>query len=126
MCKSYNYFFKKDMLIKKEEAQEFSIPGGTEGVLYPSSPSGDQTIAYVEIDGVYPEKGYSINDVCTESIFLVAGSVEVELDGKWNVLEEGDVCLIFPGNKYRMRGNGKALDLITPAWDKNQNHIIIE
>jgi len=95
-------------------------------MLYPSSPKGDQTIAYVEMDGVYPEEGYSLNDVCTETMFLVEGSIEIEVDKRWNQLNAGDLFMVLPGNKYRVRGKGKTLDLITPAWDKSQNHIIIE
>ena len=34
--------------------------------------------------------------------------------------------MIFPGQKYQIRGRAKTLDLITPAWDKSQNKIIIE
>lgn len=112
------------MLLKKKYAEEFSIPGGTEGVIFPSSPKGDQTVAVVEMDGIYPESGYSINSVCTETICLIEGELEVEIEGKKYEMEKGDVCVILPGNKYKVRGKGKSFDFITPAWDKKQNKII--
>ena len=112
------------MFVKKEMAESFSIPGGTKGAIYPSSPKGDQTIAVVEMDGIYPEKGYSFNDFCTETIFMLEGKFELEADGKKYQLEKGDLFMILPGTKYRISGKGKSIDFISPAWDKSQNHII--
>lgn len=112
------------MMYKKRDAQKFSIPGGTKGFLYPSHPRGEQTVAYIEMDGAYPEKGYSINDVCTETLYMLEGSFEIECGGKNYTLKGGDLFMILPKNKYRTRGKGKALALITPAWSKKQNHII--
>lgn len=112
------------MFIKKSDAQEFSIPGGTKGLLYPPSPKGDQSIAYVEMDGFYPERGYSINDLCTETLYMIEGVFEIECGGVKQVIGAGDIFMILPGNKYRTVGKGKALDLITPSWDKQQNHIV--
>lgn len=112
------------MFVKKESAQKFTISGGTKGVIYPSSPKGDQTIAVVEMDGVYPEKGYSLNDFCTETILMIEGKFEIEANGQVYNLKEGDALMIFPGTKYKIAGQGKAADFISPAWDKSQNHII--
>ena len=113
------------MFIKKNQTEKFSIDGGTNGYLYPNHPKGEQTVAFVEMDGVYPLKGYSLNDVCTETIFVVEGSLEVEIEGQKEILKPGDMVMILPGNKYRVEGKGKSVDLITPAWDKKQNHILI-
>lgn len=113
------------MFYTKKTGEKFNIPGGTEGILYPSSPNGDQTIAIVEMDGVYPKKGYSINDFCTETIVLVSGYLEVEVSGEKFILkEEGDMIRILPNNKYRVVGKGKSIDMISPNWDKNQNHFV--
>lgn len=112
------------MFCKKENAQKFKIPGGTKGWLYPSSPREDQTIALIEMDGIYPEKGYSLNEVCTETIFVIEGELEIEVGETKAILKENDLFMILPGKKYRTRGKAKALDLITPIWDKNQNHIV--
>ncbi|MCX6784637.1 MAG: hypothetical protein NTV81_01725 [Candidatus Komeilibacteria bacterium] len=112
------------MFYKKNQAEKFLIPGGTEGLLFPSSPKGDQTVAVVEMDGVYPASGYSLNDFCTETIYLIEGLLEAEVSGEKYVLQSGDLLVILPGNKYKLTGQGKSVDLITPAWDKSQNHII--
>jgi mannose-6-phosphate isomerase-like protein (cupin superfamily) len=112
------------MLIKKEDSKKFSIPGGTDGWLYPSNLQSDQTIAYVEMDGVYPEKGYSINDVCTETFFVVEGNLTIYIDDEVYELEKGDVIIVSPGKKYNTRGKAKIIDFITPSWEKNNNQII--
>jgi len=114
------------MLCKSKDSKAFTILGGTKGWLYPSSPKKDQTIAYVEMKGDYPPKGFSMNDICTETLFLIDGKIDVQVDGVWNTLEKNDLIMILPRTKYRIRGEGKIIDLITPAWDKDQNHIIEE
>lgn len=81
-------------------------------------------MAFIEMDGVYPEHGYSMNDRCTETIYVLEGEFVEEIDGKEVRLGPGDVCMVLPGQKYRSSGKGKAVLAITPAWDKEQNHII--
>lgn len=113
------------MYYKKRDAEEFFIPGGTKGFLYPSSPRGDQTIAIVEMEGVYPEEGCSINDYCTETLVLIKGELEVRVnDKKYELKEEGDTIRILPENKYSIAGKGKVVVSIAPNWDSTQNHII--
>ena len=125
------------------DGHSFTIPGGTTGVLYPAHPKGEQSVAVVKLDGVYPEKGYSLNDVCTETLYVLEGEIkmyslevkmgsgtdspgETEPDPKEYTLEPGDLFMIVPGNKYRLTGKGRACVLITPAWDSKQNHIVEE
>ncbi len=112
------------MLIKKNQRKSFHIPGGTEGKIYPSSPNGDQTIAVVETDGVYPEKGWSLNDVSTETIFMQEGEFVIKTKEEEYALKEGDMFLVFPGTKYRIEGKGRAVVFITPSWEKNNNKIV--
>lgn len=110
-------------VISSKEATQFSIPGATKGCIYDLG--NTHTIAVVETNGRYPEEGHSLNDVCTETIYLLDGFLEVEINGTLHRLENvGDVVVISPGNTYAIRGNGKAIDFITPGWDKSQNHIM--
>lgn len=112
------------MLYKKEQAQSFTIPGGTDGRLYPSHPAGEQTIAFVTMDGRYPEKGYSINERCTETLYVTEGAFTLTYGEESFELREGDVFMILPGTKYAITGRGSSVDVITPEWDKSQNRII--
>lgn len=109
----------------RQSAQAFTIPGGTAGWLYPPSPRGDQSVAIVTMDGVYPEKGWSINEVCTETMYILEGQMTLWCDDQQYELHEGDLFVIEPGHRYRCEGKVKSVDLITPAWDKKQNKIIL-
>ena len=112
------------MLIKNKEAKKFTIPGGTEGLIYPSDLDGDFTVAKVSINGIYPQKDYSINDISKESLFVLKGEIEVLVEDKKFVLKKGDLIIIKPNKKYQIKGKAEVLDIITPAWEKNKNQII--
>lgn len=112
------------MLIKKKEAKNFEIPGGTRGLLYPSSPKGDQTIAAIKMKGSYPESGWSVNDISTETIFLTKGEFFIETEKEEYHLSQGDMFFVFPGTKYRIKGEGEAMVFISPSWEKNTNKIV--
>ena len=112
------------MLFRKTSSEQFNIPGGTSGVLYPASPKKDQSIALVTMDGAYPENGWSINSKCTETLLVLEGVLRLEVKEVWHELSEGDLFVIEPGNKYRTEGKCRVVDFITPAWNKEQNKII--
>ena len=112
------------MYYSEKNAQHFTIPGGTKGVLYTASPKDDQSIAVIQMDGKYPQFGYSLNDICTETLYMLEGSFRVEYDGAWYTLSPGDLLMLLPGKKYRTEGKGKACVFISPAWDSTQNHIV--
>lgn len=107
------------------DAQKFEIPGGTTGLIFPSHPKGEQTIVSVKTEGVYPEKGYSMNERCTETIYLTSGTLTITVDGEEETMNPGELLMILPGQKYTLRGKGEAIDIITPSWDAKQNHIIV-
>ena len=114
------------MFYQKKDVEKFIIPGGTKGFIYPSSPKGDQTIALIEANGVYPEKGYSINDYCTETIILISGCLEIAVnENKFVLKNQGDILRILPNSKYSVKGKGMAIVSISPNWDSKQNHIIV-
>lgn len=114
------------MLYTLHNAQQFEIPGGTRGVLYPPGPEHAFSIAVVTMDGVYPESGWSINDTCTETMYVQSGSLVVDVEDTSYRIGPGDIVHVVPGKKYRVRGKATTIDVITPAWDKSQNHIVDE
>ncbi len=114
------------MVIRKVEAQEFVIPGGTKGTLYPSKPQDAFSIAQVEIDGRYPAEGYSYNDRCTETIIVLEGAFTFYCGGQRGTIEVGDVMSVAAPERYMLEGKGRAGVFITPGWDSAQNHIVQE
>ena len=126
LLQTWYVFYMNAHYFRREEAAAFTVPGGTTGVIYPSHPHGEHTIAHVSMKGAYPDSGYSINDRCTETLFMLSGSFAVRVDEKVYHLEKGDELIILPGSKYRIEGEGEALDLITPSWDKAQNKLVAD
>lgn len=113
-----------EIISRKKNATNFKIPGGTNGFLYQQVINSGQSLAFVSMDGVYPEKGFSINDICTETFFVVDGSLNVTVDKEEFALERHDAIVIAPGKKYKVSGVATVVDFITPQWDSSQNHII--
>lgn len=113
------------MLLTQKEAQPFTIAGGTSGLLYPPGPNDAFSLAVVTMDGVYPESGWSVNDRCTETMYVQEGELTVDIEEETFTLGVGDILSVVPGRKYRVRGKATTIDLITPAWDKKQNHSIV-
>lgn len=113
-----------ELHLQQTDAESFTIPGGTEGVLYPTDPNGDQSIARVALDGRYPETGFSINDKNTETLYVLEGKYTMQYGEDILTLEPGDIFYIMPGTKYSLEGKGESLVFITPVWDSEQNHII--
>jgi mannose-6-phosphate isomerase-like protein (cupin superfamily) len=108
-----------------KKPKRFKIPGGTEGILFPPDKNKAQQIAIVTMrKGVYPEKGYSINDVCTETMYLLNGKLAVTINNKKYMLKPGGLISVYPGQKYTVKGTGTSIDVITPAWDAKQNRIM--
>lgn len=114
------------MLIKKSDSQNFEIPGGTSGTLYPPGPNKDFSLAIVETNGVYPEAGWSLNDYCSENLYMLEGEFTVTVSNEEYKIGPGDLLCITPKNKYKISGKGRAMVIITPAWEKSQNHILPE
>ncbi|MBP7057456.1 hypothetical protein KBB08_03115 [Candidatus Gracilibacteria bacterium] len=102
-------------------AQRYPVSGGGEVAL-----SADKTIALVWTDGRYPalEKGYSLNQVCTESITVLFGAVIAEVNGAIQVAHQGESIRITPGQAYSMSGKAVCKVVISPPWDSAQNSFV--
>jgi len=114
----------KSKLVKKKDGQAFSIPGGTTGIIYPEHLDIGCSIVEVSMFGEYPVGGYSINERCSETLFMLDGEFRVRVDEIVHTLLPGDMLTIVPFSKYRIEGTGRVIDIITPKWDKDQNQII--
>ena len=85
--------------------------------------NGAGTVAVVWTDGRYPEisDGYSINQICTETITVLFGYVIVEIRDELIVLELGDKLAITPHTPYSISGKAVCLVDISPKWNSEQN-----
>jgi mannose-6-phosphate isomerase-like protein (cupin superfamily) len=100
-----------------------SIAGGKCLVFSPSK-NREQSMAVVKQKGRYPRRGFSLNTLCTETIYVLEGRFAILYKGKKIILNKGEIFYLEPGNKYAILGEGVNLVAITPAWDKFQNKIV--
>lgn len=77
--------------------------------------------AVIVISGRYPDKGCVMNEVCKELVFVLSGSVKLNVEGKDVTLERGDEALIEPGERYYWDGKCKLFIVCTPAWFLKQH-----
>jgi len=86
-------------------------------------PMDDKDIngAVVELTGRYPMTGRVTNLECKEMCYIIKGSGKVVVEGIETMLNEGDLVLIEPGEKYYWEGNLTMLASCTPAWHLGQH-----
>ncbi|MBN2203244.1 MAG: cupin domain-containing protein [Candidatus Aenigmarchaeota archaeon] len=84
----------------------------------------DIDVAYIKIDGRYPEKGRTLNRKSKEVIFVIDGKGIVEIDGNVFDMEEGDSILIQPNQKFFFDGKLKIVVCCNPAWDPKQYEFV--
>jgi mannose-6-phosphate isomerase-like protein (cupin superfamily) len=81
-------------------------------------PMGDKDInvAYVEVSGRYPATGQVTNEKCKEMAYIIEGSGKIVVEGEEIILNEKDLILLNPGERFYWEGNMKMLVPCTPAW----------
>lgn len=76
--------------------------------------------AIAKIAGRYPDEGWVLNRVSTETAYVLSGSGKlVTAEGDESV-ESGDVVLIEPGEKFYWEGEMSLLISCAPAWKYGQ------
>lgn len=84
------------------------------------------TQAYVCMDGRYPklEDGYSLNQVCIETITILKWIALLSIDWKTMYLHEWEFFAILPWMKYTITWMVIAKDDISPSRDSSQNSYV--
>lgn len=77
--------------------------------------------AVVKLNGRYPDKGWVVNLKCKELTYVIKGSGRLVVEGKELKLKEGDMVLIYPGEKYFWEGRLEMFIPCTPAWYPEQH-----
>ncbi len=88
-------------------------------------PLGDKDIngAVIELSGRYPEKGRAVNLKCKELAYVVKGEGKVAIENQTFKLNQGDLVLIEPGEKFYWQGDMTLFMPCTPAWSPNQHKV---
>lgn len=112
--------------IKNKDAPKFKNSPGCIATEYDFKDENDFNIAGIELDGRYPEKGYALNTVSKELIYVKNGNGVFASNDQRMSLEAGDAALIQPNEKYYIEG---ALELIissAPAWHPEQHQNVLD
>lgn len=86
----------------------------------------DKDINYcvVDIDGRFPLHGYAVNRICKEMAHILSGSGKLMIDGESYDLQQDDVVLIEPNERYYWEGKMRLGLPCSPAWYPEQHEEI--
>lgn len=110
-------------IIKKNQAQEFKGSGTCVVFEYPMGYE-DINGAVAKISGRYPDKGFTVNEVCRELGYVISGSGKIVINKSEFLLQIGDLVSIDPGEKFYWQGNMELFLPCTPAWSQEQHKFI--
>ena len=112
--------------MKYVSKNQTTIHKNSESCIATEYPLGDADIdfATVELMGRYPDKGRVMNQMSKEVCLILKGSGKVVIEGKETPLNEGDVVMMEPGEKYFWEGNFRIFMATAPKFDPNRHKII--
>ena len=85
----------------------------------------DIDLGIATITGRYPEKGYCVNLISKELIYIIEGSGEICFENKSIQFSKGDSILINSNEKYYWNSEYCKVSMsCTPAWTIEQYRII--
>ncbi len=76
--------------------------------------------AVIQLNGRYPEKGFALNTVCEEVIYVVEGAGKLITPANKVILANGDMARILPNEKYYFNGDLTLVIASSPAWYPEQ------
>lgn len=79
--------------------------------------------AVADINGRYPEKGFAVNEVSKELVYIINGKGKIFTKGGVSEFDVGDVVFIDRGEQFTWEGNFTMFMVTTPKFDAKQ-HII--
>ena len=106
--------------VHKNQTEKFKNSDACTAIEYPLK-DNDINGAIIKLSGRYPNEGRVVNLKCKELAYIIEGSGKVVVEEKEVKLEEGDLVLIEPGEKYFWEGNLKMFVPCTPAWYPEQH-----
>ena len=111
-------------IIKHEDAEQGTNLDNCKTIEY-SFGDKDIDLGVAVITGRYPEKGYGVNLICKELIYVIEGSGEFYYDNKCIKFSKGDSILINNNEKYYWNSEYCKISMAcTPAWNIDQHKIV--
>ncbi|MCM1052888.1 MAG: cupin domain-containing protein [Ruminococcus sp.] len=85
----------------------------------------DIDLGIATIKGRFPDKGYALNLVSKELVYVLEGEGVLHFENEKIEFQVGDAILINPNDKYYYETDYCVLSLTcTPAWNPNQHKIV--
>ena len=112
--------------IKHENAATFKNSPGCRATEYDFKHENDLNIAGINLDGRYPEKGYARNTVSKEVMYVTHGHGTLSTSDGNVTLNQGDVALIQPDEKYYLEGTLELVIASSPTWRPEQHENVLE
>ena len=82
--------------------------------------------AIAEIKERYPEKGFAVNKISKELIFVISGAGYVLSPSAKHAITIGDVIFLDKGERFAWQGNLTIFMATTPKFDPKQHDIITD
>ncbi|HSX28506.1 MAG TPA: AraC family ligand binding domain-containing protein [Candidatus Saccharimonadales bacterium] len=111
-------------IVKLNQTQKFQNSATCTAFEYPSDDK-DINGAVITLNGRYPEKGYAMNEVCKELVYVVEGTGQLTVGDETQTLQQGDLALLLPGEKYFFEGELTMFMPCSPAWYPEQHKSLI-
>ena len=80
--------------------------------------------AVSEINGRYPEKGFAVNELSKELVYITKGKGKIITKDKEKEFDQGDVIFIDRGEPFAWKGTFTMFMTTTPKFDPRQHKII--
>lgn len=110
-------------LVKKSQTHSFQNSATCKAIEYPTDDK-DINGAIVELTGKYPADGRVMNTKCKEMAYIIKGSVKLTIEKEIVELNEGDLVLLEPNEKYCWDGEVTMFVPCSPAWYPEQHKVV--
>jgi mannose-6-phosphate isomerase-like protein (cupin superfamily) len=107
-------------LVRRDQARTFKNSRSCTAIEYPIDDK-DINGAVIKLNGRYPDKGYVVNTVCKEMVYILKGTGQLSTPNENQSLQEGDMVLIAPGERYYFEGDLEMFMPCSPAWYPEQH-----
>lgn len=95
--------------------------------LYEYSSIGSEfDLAVVKISGRYPDRGYCVNSMCKEVIYIIEGKGSIYEGAVEHRFKKGDAIVIASGERFRWEADCVATISCSPPWSSEQYKIVSE
>src|SRR5688500_3101322 len=113
--------------IPKSAARRIAV--APEFTILEYGPLGDAVAngTVAEVNGRYPLRGWGMNHLCNELVYVVSGTGVIETPTSQTPLSPGDVAFVPKGQRIAWSGNQLVVFIpCIPAWHPEQHELFAE